>query len=87
MERLTANNNSECSINTPFFVLQEIARAERAAGETAAQAKLDVEQQAEADMAKASTHSEVYAKVSSRCTVDTTHRESKNRSDDPIQRG
>ncbi|CAN0064085.1 unnamed protein product [Pylaiella littoralis] len=42
---------------------QEVARAERAAGETAAQAKLDVEQQAEADMAKASTHSEVYAKA------------------------
>ncbi|CAN0031897.1 unnamed protein product, partial [Scytosiphon promiscuus] len=42
---------------------EEITRAERAAEDSAAQAKIDIEQQAEAAMAVASSHSEVYSKA------------------------
>lgn len=44
-------------------MLQEVARVERAAAEAAAQDKLDIEQQADAAMAAAVSHSEVYTKV------------------------
>lgn len=54
------------SINTSFLLFQEITRKQRAVGEAAAQAKLDVEQQALADITKATTHPELYAKVSNK---------------------
>lgn len=68
--KIDVNNYGSSSVinsrMTPivFGVGQDIARQERAAGEAAILAKLDVEQQAEAAMAKAPSHLEVYATVS-----------------------